>query len=180
MSVTGWHLQVHLSCLGDQKSYPKATRALVEDAHSKERPCPIRIMRRKRFISLSRIRVELIRRIGHRVSAHMAVQKRLVAFAYRSRRPARCPKLIQDHRHCPHVWAHRHRNWNHLPWSHVIFADESRGGGGGTFIYVSGYNIRRPITTSNICRPLHNTKNNNTTTETFIHESSPLIGTLHG
>ena len=139
---------------------------------------PIRIMRRKRFISLSRIGVELIRRIGHRVSAHTAVQKRLVAFAYRSRRPARCPKLTQDHRHCLRVWAHRHLNWNHQPWSHVIFADKSRGGD-GMFIYVSGYNIRQPITTSNKCSPLHNNKNNNTNIETFIHEISPIIGTYH-
>ena len=85
----------------------------------------ILIMRRNRFLSSSKTRVELIRRTGRRVSAR-TVQRCMVAAGYRSRRPARCPKLTHDHRHRCRLWARRHRNWNHQHWSHVIFADESR------------------------------------------------------
>ena len=67
------------------------------------------IMRRNRFLSSSRIRVELIRWTG-----------------CRSRRPARCPRLTHDHRRRRRTWARRHRNWNHQHWSDVIFAYESR------------------------------------------------------
>ena len=80
------------------------------------------IMMRNGCLSLSRIRVELSRRTGRCVSAQM-VQRRLVAVEYRSRRPARCPKLTHDH---SRLWAHRNRNWNNQSWSHVIFANESR------------------------------------------------------
>ena len=85
----------------------------------------IRIMRWNRFLSSSRIRVELIRRTGRRVFAHM-VQRRLVVAGYRSKRPARCPKLTHDLRRRCREWARSHRNWKHQQWSHVIFADESR------------------------------------------------------
>ena len=75
-----------------------------------------RIMRRNRFLSSSRIRVELVRQTGRRVSAR-TVQRRMV----------RCPRMIQDDCRRHRVWAHGHRNWNQQQhWSHVIFADESR------------------------------------------------------
>ena len=85
----------------------------------------IRIMRRNRYFSSSRISVELIRRTGPRVSVR-TVQRRLVAVGYRSRRPARCPSLTHDHRRRRCVWVRRHRNWNHQHWSHVIFTHKSR------------------------------------------------------
>ena len=85
----------------------------------------IRIMNRNRYLSSSRIRVELIRRTGPRVSVR-TVQRCLIAAGYHSRRPARCPRLTYDHRQRRRVWARWHRNWNHQHWSHVIFADESR------------------------------------------------------
>ena len=64
---------------------PRANRALI------------RIIRRNRFLSSSRIRVELIRRAVRRVSAR-TVQIRLVAAGYCSRCLARCPRLTHDHR----------------------------------------------------------------------------------
>ena len=85
----------------------------------------IRIMRRNRFLSPSRFRVELIRRTGRLVSARM-VQRRFVAAGYHPRRPARCPRLTYEHRRQRRVWAHGYRNWNHQHWSHVMIADESR------------------------------------------------------
>ena len=50
----------------------------------------IQIMRGNRFLSSLRVRVELIKLTGRRVSARM-FQRRLIAAGYRSRRPARCP-----------------------------------------------------------------------------------------
>ena len=82
----------------------------------------IRIMS-NRLLSSSRIREELIRRTGRRVSAH-TVQRRLVTAGYHSSRPSRCPTLTHDHHHRRCLWARRHWNWNHQ--YHVIFADESR------------------------------------------------------
>ena len=85
----------------------------------------IRILRRYWFLSLPRIRVELIRRTGCHVSAH-TIQRGLAAAGYRSRRPVRCLRLTHDHRPRPRIWGCRHWSWNHQHWSHVIFADESR------------------------------------------------------
>ena len=70
----------------------KATWATVQDDHTKGRPCLYPNHRTNIFLSSSRIRVELIRRTERRVSARM-VQRRFVAAGYRSRRPARFPKL---------------------------------------------------------------------------------------
>ena len=47
----------------------------------------------------------------------------------------------------------------------------------GLFIDVSGQNLRRPITISNIYKPPHN-NNNNANIERFIEEISPIINTL--
>ena len=55
------------------------------------------IMRRNRFLSSLRIRVELIRRTGRHVFAG-TVQRYLVAVGYYSRRPAKCPRLTHNHR----------------------------------------------------------------------------------
>ena len=82
-------------------------------------------MRWNRFLSSSRIRLELIRQTGCCVSARTA-QRRLVAAGYLSKRQKRCPCLTHDHRRQCHIWACRHQNWNHQHWSHVLFADESR------------------------------------------------------
>ena len=72
----------------------------------------IQIMRRNRFLSSSRIRVELIRQTLCHVCA-WAVQRLLVAAGNCSRRPARCIKLSHDHCCRRHIWACRHWNWNH-------------------------------------------------------------------
>ena len=82
-------------------------------------------IRKSRFFSSSRVRVELIRRTGRHVSAR-AVQWCLVAAGYHPRRPARCPVLIHDHCRWRRVCARKHRTWNHRHWFHVIFADEPR------------------------------------------------------
>ena len=47
----------------------------------------------------------------------------------------------------------------------------------GLFIDVSGHNLHRPITISNIYRQHHN-NNNNANIELFIEEMSPIINTL--
>ena len=81
-------------------------------------------MRRNRFLTSSRIRVELIRQTGRRVSACTA-QGRLAATGYCLRRPARCTRLTNAdpcQRCC--VWVGRHLNCNHQRWSRVIFADD--------------------------------------------------------
>ena len=45
---------------------------------------------------------------------------------HHSRYPNWCPTLIIDHRRCRHhVLAHRHQNWNHPHWSHMLFANRS-------------------------------------------------------
>ena len=122
----------HLGLQNSQGGIYKVPRCVQETRRAFQRPyghrlkmttpredCAlIRIMRRNRFLSSSRIRVELIRWTGHRVSAR-TVQRRLVGAGYHSRCPARCPRLTHDH-------CHRHRNWNHQHWSHVIFVDELR------------------------------------------------------
>ena len=48
-----------------------------------------------------------------------------VAPGYCSRHPARCPRLTLDHCCRCHMLHHRHQNWNHQHWFHVLFADES-------------------------------------------------------
>ena len=55
---------------------------------------------------------ELVRQTGRRVSAR-TIERPLRAAGYRSRRPARCPRLTHDHRRRWRVWARRHWSWNH-------------------------------------------------------------------
>ena len=82
-------------------------------------------MRQKSFLSVSRMRMDLIWWTGRRFFVH-TIQICLVASGYRWRDPeARCPRLTFDHRVCRHMLAHRHHNWNHQHWAHVLFADES-------------------------------------------------------
>ena len=85
----------------------------------------VRIIRRKRFLSVFRIKVGLIRRTGHSVVVCTA-QRGLVAAGYRSKHPGCWPRLTTDHRLSCHMLAHRHQNWNHQHWSHVLFAYESK------------------------------------------------------
>ena len=82
-------------------------------------------MKGNEFFSASRIRMGLIRLI-RRISFIFLVQRRLIVAEYRSRRKARCPRLALDRRHLLRILVHRHKNWNHQDWSHVIFADASR------------------------------------------------------
>ena len=88
-----------------------------------------------RFLSTSKIRMELIRRIRRHIFVSM-VQRGLAVAEYRSRYPDRWPRLTPDHRYLRRILVHRHQNWNHQHWSHVVFADESR---------VSPYHYDRPV-----------------------------------
>ena len=83
------------------------------------------IMMENRFLSASRIRVELTRGIRCRIFVCM-VQGGLVVAVYHSKHPDRCPGLTPQHRHMRRILMHHCQNWNHQPWSHVIYADEFR------------------------------------------------------
>ena len=138
----------------------------------------IRIMRRNRFLSSSRIRVELIRRTGRRGSAR-TVQRHLVAAGCRSRRPARCPRLTHDHRRQRRVWARWHWSWNHQHWSHVIFADESR----YSLNHCDGVRVRRRIGKSQeTVKPHHSplwckltVQNSNLATQWYISKLTLIL-----
>ena len=93
--------------------------------HEKEDHAHLCIMKGSRFLWVSRIRVELTRRIRCRIFVYLVLIYLIVA-EYRSRHPARCPRLTPDHCHLLRILLHRHQNWNHQDWSHVIFADASR------------------------------------------------------
>ena len=76
-----------------------------------------------RFLSETRIRVELSKQIRRSVFVCM-VQRRLVTAVDSSRHPDRCPELILDT--LRRLVVHHQQKWIHQHWSHVIFADESR------------------------------------------------------
>ena len=81
-----------------------------------------RMLRTNRFISVPRLRMQMIRRFGRR----MSIRRRLLAARYWSRRPARCPRLTLEHRRRCHEWGRRHRVLGLRQWRHCIFSDESR------------------------------------------------------
>ena len=85
----------------------------------------LRMVRMNRFISAPRLRIRMIRRFRRRMSVR-TIQRRLLAAGYRSRRPARCPRLTLEHRRRRREWGRRHRVWDLRQWRHNIFSDESR------------------------------------------------------
>ena len=52
--------------------------------------------------------------------------RRLLATGYWSRRPAKCPRHILEHRRRRREWGRRHRVWDLRQWRHCIFSDESQ------------------------------------------------------
>lgn len=85
----------------------------------------LRLCRTNRFMTASRIRAEFLRRTGRHISVR-TVRRRLLVAGYKSRRPARCPRLTDEHRQRRRRWARRHRQWDIRHWSHCLFTDESR------------------------------------------------------
>ena len=61
----------------------------------------LRIFRMNRIISTPHLRMQMIRRLGRRMSVR-TIWRRLLAAVYWSRHPARCPRLTLEHRrlHC--------------------------------------------------------------------------------
>ena len=83
------------------------------------------MVRMNHLISALRLRMQMIRRFGRRMSV-WTIRRRLLATRYWSLRPARCPRLTLEHkrRHCE--WERRHIVWDLRQWRHCIFSDESR------------------------------------------------------
>ena len=83
------------------------------------------MVRTNRFISAPRLRMQMNRRFGRRMS-YRTIRRRLLAAGYWSRRPARCLRLTFEHRQASREWGRRHRVWDLRQWRHCIFSDESR------------------------------------------------------
>ena len=90
----------------------------------------LRMVRTNNFNSAPRLRMQMIRRFGRRMSVR-TIRRRLLAAEYWSRRPARCPRLTLEHRRRRRVWGRRHRVWDLRQWRHCIFSDESASSHGG-------------------------------------------------
>ena len=84
----------------------------------------IRNMRENMFLLGSRIRLELIRRVGRRVFVRM-VQRHFVATEYHSGDPDRCPRVTLYHHSCHSLQAYGLQDWKRQHWPHVILVDES-------------------------------------------------------
>ena len=124
LSVTRCHLRSSTSCWWEQQSSSGATWVSIEDDHTKGKPFPPPYNEMNSFLSASRIRVELIRRIGRRVFV-CTVQRCLVSVGCRSRHLFWYPRLTPDHRRHCRMLVRRQQNWNQQHWSHVPFANES-------------------------------------------------------
>ena len=85
----------------------------------------LQMVRTNSFMSASRLRMQMIRRFGRRMSVR-TIRRRLLAAGFWSRRPARCPRLTLEHRRHRREWGRRHRVWDLRQWIHCIFSDESR------------------------------------------------------
>ena len=103
--------------------------------HQRKRRCSMKIstpwedrqllwmVRTNRFISSPRLRMQMIRRFGRRMSVQ-TIRRWLLATGYWFRRPARCPRLTMEHRRRRPEWGRRHRVWDLRQWRHCIFSDE--------------------------------------------------------
>ena len=86
------------------------------------------MVRTNPFISAPHLRIQMIRRLGRRMSVR-TIRRRLLAAGYWSRRPARCHRLTLEHRRRRREWGRRHGVWDLRQWSlngHCIFSDESQ------------------------------------------------------
>ena len=83
------------------------------------------MVKTNRFISVPRLRMQMIRRFFRRMSVQ-TIRRRLLAAGYWSRRPARCRRLTLEDSRRRHEWGRRHTEWDLRQWRHCIFSDESR------------------------------------------------------
>ena len=110
-----------MPCSWEQQSCPWATRAsILKTITPKADLVLLRIIRWNNFLSASRIWMELFKRT-RRLAFVCMVQGRLVAAGYCSRHPDRHPRLMHDHRRRRRMLTHKHQNWNHQHWPHVLF-----------------------------------------------------------
>ena len=84
----------------------------------------LQMVRTNWFISAPRLRMQMVRRFGRRMSVR-AIRRQLLATGYWSRRPARCPRLTLEHRRRRREWGKRHNVWDLRQCRHFIFSDES-------------------------------------------------------
>ena len=96
----------------------------MEISKTREDSQLLRMVRMNCFIKAHRLRMQMIRRFGRRMTVR-TIRRRLLAAGYWSRRPARCPWLTLEHRRRRRVWGRRHRVWDLRQWRHCIFSNES-------------------------------------------------------
>ena len=84
----------------------------------------LQMVRTNCFLSAPRLRMQMIRRFGRRMSVR-TIRRRLLAAGYWSGHPARCPRLTLEHRRCHREWRRRHRVWDLRQWRHCIFSDKT-------------------------------------------------------
>ena len=82
------------------------------------------MVRMNRFISAPCLRMQMICRLGTRMSVR-TIRRRLWAAGYWSQCPARCPRLTLEHRRRRREWGRRHKMWDLRQWRHWFFSDES-------------------------------------------------------
>ena len=85
----------------------------------------LQMVRMNRFISAPRLRMQMICQFGRRKSVQ-TIRRRLLATGYWSRRPARCPRIVLEHRWHRREWGRRHRVGDFRYWRHYILSDESQ------------------------------------------------------
>ena len=81
----------------------------------------LRMVRTNCFISAPRLRMQMNRRFGKRMSVG-TIRRRVLAAGYWSRHPARCPRLTLEHRRRCREWGRRHKVWDLRQWRHCIFS----------------------------------------------------------
>lgn len=80
---------------------------------------------RNRFLTAVEIRQRLQNVRGINVSER-TIRRRMEEMNLRSRRPARGPELLRQHRAARLRFAREHVNWTHEQWAKVLFTDECR------------------------------------------------------
>lgn len=80
---------------------------------------------RNRYLTAVEIRQRLQIVRGINVSER-TVRRRMDEVNLRSRRPARGPELLREHRVARLRFAREHANWTHEQWANVLFTDECR------------------------------------------------------
>ena len=83
------------------------------------------MVRTNHLYSAPRLRMQMTRQFGRRISVR-TIRRRLLAAGYWSWRPANCPWLTLEHRQRRRERGRRHRVWDLRQWRHCIFIDESR------------------------------------------------------